>query len=112
MVIKPDTSMYGKMPERLCALAAGMGRGEGELLEERDPRTGAWELANGTAAVLVTRLAQGWDFRIKPKPRELWVVHDGNGKFIACSEIESVAVAMSQVAFDSRRTVTRYAPAA
>ena len=83
--IKPDTSLYSALEMKLHALAKALNRPCGGLLEERDPFGAMWVPANGHATDFMVRLAQGCEYRIKPKPRELWVAYNRNGSIYKVS---------------------------
>jgi len=78
--VKPDTSLYSALEMKLHALAKALKGKPGELLEEMDQFGGAWVLANGSATDFMVRLAKGCEYRIKPKPRELWAIRLPSGE--------------------------------
>ncbi len=83
--IKPDTSLYTELPNKLRAFAAIME--SGCSIEVKFDRDGGW--VSATSANTETRLTslviRNNDYRIKPKPRELWAVYDGEGKYCTAS---------------------------
>ena len=77
--IQADTSLYTDLPRRLEAFAAALRFQSPDILQTR-PRPGVnWSGANGTEDQLLGQFYDGVDFRLKPKPRELWAVYDETG---------------------------------
>ena len=109
--IKPDTSLYSDVEDKLRALAAALEATKGDdLLEERVfIGDGSWHLANGQAEDIVIRMASGYSYRVKPKPRELWAVYEGDGTWI--STFDRGAVAHGDMKMKPGRTVVRFVEA-
>lgn len=81
--VKPDTSLYSALEMKLHALAKALNWPcDGLLLlEERDPFGVTWVPANGRSTDFMVRLARGCEYRIKPKPRELWAIVRPDGSY-------------------------------
>lgn len=83
--IKPDTSLYTDLPNKLEAFAAALRFALPDVLEHRPMGGRSWSGANGSSRELCALLLKGDDFRIKPKPRELWVAYNRNGSIYKTS---------------------------
>ena len=80
--IKPDTSLYSDVEDKLRALAAALEATKGDaLLEEQDPIDEHWEPANGSASEFLIGMSNGVEYRSRQKPRELWVIETPTGDF-------------------------------
>lgn len=79
--IKPDTSLYTDLPNKLRAFAL--------FAESNDPaeyrtESGQWRTYNrpGMLGESVRYCANGThEYRLKPKPRELWAIQRPDGTF-------------------------------
>ena len=76
--IKPDTSLYTDLPNKLRALALIL-----ESAADREysrPDETSWQTSLNRPSECLSDLVSGaFDYRIKPKPRELWAVYDETG---------------------------------
>lgn len=81
--VKPDTSLYSSLEMKIHALAKALNQSRSGLLEELDPFGGAWVPANGGTTDFMLRLTEGCEYRIKPKPREVWIAFDADGERLA-----------------------------
>lgn len=79
--IKPDTSLYSDLPNKLRALATI----HESSMEIEISTSQGWKLST-EGMCLKSRTAYmlngGVDYRAKPKPRELWAVFSGKGKLL------------------------------
>lgn len=88
--IQPDTSLYSTFPDKLRAML---------LIEESvekdvqfSTQNGDWTNA-GTDVDLINRvhmLILGNNYRLKPAPRELWVVYRADGKSTGSMESKDI----------------------
>lgn len=78
--IKPDTSLYTDLPNKLRAMALIL---EVPNKERQFLYTSGWGETSAQDKTAVGCLSEGSDYRIKPNPRELWVMFDEGGKRVS-----------------------------
>lgn len=80
--IKPDTSLYTDLPNKLRAFALFA---ESKEPAEYQTRSGRWVTYNrpGMLDASAKFLANGeHEYRLKPKPRKLWVLYGADGVYL------------------------------
>lgn len=86
--ILPDTSKYDDLPNKLRALAKIMESGERPQIMTVIERR--WLTASPTTPnIRVRSMMDGDEFRLKPKPRELWACFNERGILFA-THVEQV----------------------